>query len=307
MKKTPIMDISAPVVSHNLDAQEHEREVVLMALRWPSDSAPFYAKLVEPMAVPPQRTWVMVEYEPPAKTRRSMGLPRKPGDFDILAGRLTASDEIDLDAPIMAVEVKQLKLDKEDRPEAWLDERSVSQAEALLEWPFEFAALFILIPEKTRGRGWLAAAPTIDPLSILPELDAFRSPGLRDLGMLAHTIKTVPGLDPARSAADLAPRWLRAPTFRTPSHAPASAVRRDLADKLGGGDAFLLNGGGPYLILPCWSCDRYVMTDQSTPICGSKLLPPCAKHAPGHPAVAPEAAALVERWRQPIVVRLNGR
>ena len=81
MKKTPIMDISAPVVSHNLDAQEHEREVVLMALRWPSDSAPFYAKLVEPMAVPPQRTWVMVEYEPPAKTRRSMGLPRKPGCF----------------------------------------------------------------------------------------------------------------------------------------------------------------------------------------------------------------------------------
>jgi len=313
-------DPLSPVTSltHRAD-QLPEDDQILLALREPADAdSPEEPLVHEGVQLEPYRSffsvlttivaggagaWVMVGYAPPDKLRRKCQLPSKPGDLDLLVGKLTNDGSVDLDSPILAVEVGRVLLRRGDAEEAPLgDERKDKQASDLIAWPFEYVAVAGIIPEQTNGVNpprWLHA-PTIAPESLLPELQRFPPP----LGLLAHAQTAIPGEDPAKTGTGVTAAWLRKPSLRGLEHDERwRLLRSGLKEELEAGVAFRWNGVAGYLILRCRDsrCKRWVMVPQDVPITDT-LRPPCAEHSESDPALGGQGAALLKQMATPIPV-----
>ena len=274
-----------------------EDEQILLALRVPHDLdwlgealiyegesiepyRTFFSTLVSPLAEDPKRTWVMAFFEPSARVRKSIGLPVRPGDIDIVAGTLTADGRIDLDAPLLGVEVGVARLRPGTSEDCGLgDDRKDDQAEQLSRWPFEFVAVVGIIPEQTSDLDLPSSwhKPTISPNSLAPELDRFVPP----LGLLSYTHTASPGSDPSRTGIGLGAAWLRPPVRRSAEcFTTWRPLRYELQRVLELGVAFQWEGLDAQLVLPCGEpgCGRYVMFSQSVPLFETSL-PLCDAHA----------------------------
>lgn len=287
-------------LTHRVDRLQ-ESDLLLMALRegigldWPGrplaldgvEVAPYktlYSTLASVVSEDPRRTWMVLEWEPSPTIRRTLGLPRKPGDIDILVGKLTDNEDVDLRGPILALEAGVSKLANVVCLDGELgDERKDEQANGLLTMPFEYVAVLGIVPEKTGIRAftpWGTARTGHEPMisheSFLPELQRFPAP----LGLVGTTVSAVPGVDPGRMNFGAPSGWLRKPERRTCDPQPWASLRADLAASLLNGHAQLYQDGGPYLIVRCREkgCTTWVMAPQQVPL-AETLRPPCCDHA----------------------------
>jgi hypothetical protein len=316
--------LTARVDCHDEDVQ------VLLALREPVDMdgpslehegvayagyESFYSCLVRPLATASRLTWVMVGFEPDAAVRRRVGLPTLPGDLDLLAGHLSHEGEVVVDE-LLAVEAGVARLAHGTRPERALgDGRKLRQANGLLQWPIEWAAVCGIVAEQTTdaelpgrlstqdGAARRGHEATISPESFRSELDVFLEP----LGLLGTTHTTLPGTDPAITNIGGLRGWLRMPTRRPQEHDRAKwlGFRQHLAEVLTQrGESSLPPDGGPALILKCRGfieCRMWVMVSQL--VLGTRgLLPACAMHMRQDPEFR-DMAPLIEYVRTPIRVR----